>query len=64
MPDIEDVLPHFAEANVFSLFDAKDGYLHVKLSKKIESSHNILDSVRDTQMETNATWYLNHNRIV
>ena len=32
MPDIEDVLPQLAEAKVFSLCDAKDGFLQVKLS--------------------------------
>ena len=37
MPDIDDVLPQLAEAKVFSLCDAKDGFLQVKLSEK--SSH-------------------------
>ena len=37
MPDIDDVLPQLAEAKTFSLWDAKDGFLQVKLSDK--SSH-------------------------
>ena len=36
-PDIDDVLPQLAEAKMFSLCDAKDGFLQVKLSEK--SSH-------------------------
>ena len=37
MPDIDDVLPQLAEAKMFSLCDAKDGFLQVKVSDK--SSH-------------------------
>ena len=37
MPDIDDVLPQLAEAKMFSLCNAKDGFLQVKLSDK--SSH-------------------------
>ncbi|KAK2177618.1 hypothetical protein NP493_589g01018 [Ridgeia piscesae] len=37
MPDIDDVLPQLAEAKMFSLCDATDGFLQVKLSDK--SSH-------------------------
>ena len=37
MPDIDDVLPQLAEAKMFNLCDATDGFLLVKLSNK--SSH-------------------------
>jgi hypothetical protein len=37
VPDIDDVLPQLAEAKMFSLCDAKGGFLQVKLSDK--SSH-------------------------
>ena len=37
MPDNDDVLPQLADAKMFSLCDAKDGFLQVKLSDK--SSH-------------------------
>ena len=37
IPNIDDVLPQLAEAKMFSLCDAKDGFLQVKVSDK--SSH-------------------------
>ena len=34
MPTIDDVLPRLDGAKVFSILDAKDGFLHIHLNKK------------------------------
>jgi len=34
MPTLDDVLPRLVGAKVFSILDAKDGFLHVKLSEE------------------------------
>ena len=43
MPTLDDVLPRLVGAKVFSILDAKDGFLHVKLSE--ESSFLGIDGV-------------------
>ena len=34
MPTLDDVLPKLKDAKIFSLLDAKDGFLHVKLTER------------------------------
>ncbi|KAL5510796.1 hypothetical protein EMCRGX_G006398 [Ephydatia muelleri] len=34
MPTLDDVLPQLNNARIFSLLDAKDGFLHIKLSER------------------------------
>ena len=34
MPTVDDILPCLTKAKVFSLLDAKDGFLHVKLTQR------------------------------
>jgi len=34
MPILDDVLPQLMEAKIFSLLDAKDGFLQVRLSER------------------------------
>ena len=34
MPVLDDVLPQLNNARIFSLLDAKDGFLHIKLSER------------------------------
>ena len=34
MPTLDDVLPKLKDAKIYSLLDAKDGLLHVKLNER------------------------------
>ena len=54
-PTIDDVAPKLTNAKIFSVVDAKDGFLQVVLDEP--SSYLILDSIRSVPMVTNALWY-------
>ena len=52
MPTLDDVLPQLKQAKVFSLLDAKDGFLQVKLSQ--ESSLHLLGTESSLSLAANA----------
>ena len=46
LPTIDEVLPTLKDSKIFSLVDAKYGFLQVKMSEKISYlSHNLLDPI-------------------
>ena len=51
---LDEILPNLANAKVFSVLDAKDGFHQVKLD---ESSSNLLDAVWTLQISQNALWH-------
>ena len=56
MPTIDEVLPRLANAKVFSVLDAKDGFWQVKLEERKQLPNHVLDTLRSIPLATNALW--------